>query len=174
MALKLSFIIEAIDRATAPVRAINRMIESTTGPIARVTRSWSNLRGQVRGIATDLTLMTGAAAGAFYPLQRMIDEGSQIHDFSKNLGISTTAFQRLAYAINLDGGTIEDAGNALKFLERNAVDAALNGGGQMATWFRRAGMSTEFLRSHLNDPQAMLERLADAMAKLPTGALRTE
>jgi len=37
-ALKLSFIVEAIDRATAPIRGA-----STAGPISRVTRSWSNL-----------------------------------------------------------------------------------------------------------------------------------
>lgn len=173
MALKLSFIIEAIDRATAPIRAINRMLESTTGPLKRVRDSWGNLSGQVRGIATNLTLMTGAAAGVFYPLHRMIDEGSQIYDMAKNLAISTREFQRLAYALTLDGGSAEDAGNALKFLERNAVSAVL-GNQEMATWFRRAGMSAEFLRANLSNPTAMLNQLADSMSQLPEGALRTD
>jgi len=173
MALKLSFIIEAIDRATAPIRAVHRMLEATNGPLQRVSQRWGNLTGQVRGIATNLTLMTGAAAGAFYPLHRMIDEGSQIYDMAKNLAISTREFQRLAYALTLDGGSAEDAGNALKFLERNAVSAAL-GNQEMATWFRRAGMSAEFLRANLNNPTAMLNQLADAMSQLPEGALRTD
>jgi hypothetical protein len=158
VALKLSFFIEAIDRATAPLRAINRMIESTTGPISRVTRSWGNLTGQVRGVATNLTLMTGAVAGAFYPLHRMIDEGSKIHDTAANLGITTREFQRLAYAINQDGGSLDDA--------RNAVLAA-NGNEEMVKWFERAGMSPAFLRANLEKTDVLLKRFADGMEALP-------
>ncbi len=167
-ALKLSFIIEAIDRATAPIRAINRMLESTTGPISRINKSWGNLSGQVRGIATNFTLMTGAAAGAFYPLHQVIGEGSRIHNFSKMLSIGTTEFQRLAYAITQDGGSIEDAANALTFFQQNAVHAA-TGNQEMAEWFRRAGMSVEFLRANVNKAggvQIMLEKFADGMKGL--------
>ncbi len=167
-ALKLSFIIEAIDRATAPIRAINRMLESTTGPISRINKSWGNLSGQVRGIATNFTLMTGAAAGAFYPLHQVIGEGSRIHNFSKMLSIGTTEFQRLAYAITQDGGSIEDGAHALTFFQQNAVHAA-TGNQEMAEWFRRAGMSVEFLRANVNKAggvQIMLEKFADGMKGL--------
>jgi len=144
------------------------MLESTTGPISRINKSWGNLSGQVRGIATNFTLMTGAAAGAFYPLHQVIGEGSRIHNFSKMLSIGTTEFQRLAYAITQDGGSIEDAANALTFFQQNAVHAA-TGNQEMAEWFRRAGMSVEFLRANVNKAggvQIMLEKFADGMKGL--------
>ncbi len=168
MALKLSFIVEAIDKATAPIRAVNRMIESTTGPIARVNRSWSNLTGQVRGIGRDFGLLTAGIGAAFYPLHQVIGEGSKIHDFSQRLKISTTEFQRLAYAINQDGGSIEDAANALTFFQQNAA-AAATGSQEMEMWFRRAGMSKAFLEANIKKPggvQVMLERFADGMKDL--------
>jgi len=119
--------------------------------------------------------MTGAAAGAFYPLHRMIDEGSKIHDFSQRLKISTTEFQRLAYAINQDGGSIEDAANALTFFQQNAA-AAASGSQEMAMWFRRAGMNKAFLDANINKPggvQVMLERFADSIKEF-SGPFQTQ
>lgn len=175
--LKLSFIIEALDRATAPIRAVHRMLESTTGPLSRVKNSWENLSGQVRGITTHFAVMGAAGAAAFYPLHKIIGEGARIQELSANLGISTRAFQRLAYALNLDGGSIEDAGNSLKFFQQNAAAAAVDGAGEMAKWFRRAGMETNWLRENINKPgsvEVMFERFADFLKSVPGAAFRLQ
>jgi hypothetical protein len=41
--LKLSFIIEAIDRATGPMRAVNARIEQVTAPVRQVRASFNAL-----------------------------------------------------------------------------------------------------------------------------------
>src|SRR5688500_12877945 len=110
-ALKLSFIIEAIDRATAPVRRINAVIDSVTAPIRRVRaslnslyqesglprigaaarevgRSFGNLSGQVRGLFTSLAVGSAVALGALYPLKRVVDEFGTLNDHAATLSIT--------------------------------------------------------------------------------------
>ena len=193
-ALKLSFIIEAIDRATATVRAVNERVDSVTEPVRRVRASFNSLLqeshlpklaaqakvvsdkfsdvvGSLRGIGGAALVVAGAAAAMWFPLKHVIDAGSKVNDTAAMLGTSARDFQRVAYALGLDGSSAEDAANSLRFLQKNAVDA-LTSNKEMAIWFRRAGMSASFLKQNLNNPIAMLNKLADEMAKNITPAQR--
>jgi len=190
--LKLSFVIEAIDRATAPVRAINQRIEKMTEPVTKIRASFNSLlreshlprlaeqarevgkrfegvTGALRGIAGAAFIVAGAGAAMWFPLKSVIDAGSKVNDTAAMLGISAREFQRVAYALTLDGSSAEDAATALRFLQKNAVEA-ISGSKEMQLWFRRAGMSSAFLQKNLNNPIALLEAMSDAMAKLPTPA----
>lgn len=193
-ALKLSFIIEAIDRATAPVRAINERIERVTEPVRKVRASFNQLlqeshlpklasqakvvmekfdgvTSSLRGIAGGALIVAGAAAAMWFPLKHVIDAGSKVNDTAAMLGVSAREYQRLAYALTLDGSSAEDAATAMRFLQRNAVEA-LSNNKEMAIWFRRAGISADFLRKNLRDPTALLYKLSDGMAKNITPAQR--
>ena len=193
-ALKLSFIIEAIDRATAPVRAVNERIGKVTEPIRKVRASvnalvqesglsriadqagvvaqkFQGVTGALRGIGAAGLVAGAGAAAMWFPIKRAIDQGSKINDTAAMLGVSAREFQRLSYALTLDGSSAEDAATSLRFLQKNAVDA-LTGSKEMSVWFRRAGMSGQFLKANLNDPIAMVHRLSDAMAKNESPAKR--
>lgn len=186
-ALKLSFIIEAIDRATRPVRAINERISKMTEPVTKVRASFNSLINEahlprlgaaaaevsrrfdgvtrsMRGIATAGLVVGAAGVAMWLPLKHVIDAGSKVNDTAAMLGVTAREFQRLAYALTLDGSSAEDAATALRFLQKNAVEA-VTGNKEMSTWFRRAGMSAEFLKKNLNDPIALVHKLSDAMAK---------
>src|SRR5574341_1348043 len=192
--LKLSFLIEAIDRATAPVRRINERIDKITEPVRKVRASFNSLlqeshlprladqattiarrfdgvTSSLRGIAGAAFVVAGAGAAMWFPLKQIIDAGSKVNDTAAMLGISAREFQRIAYALTLDGSSAEDAATSLRFLQKNAVEA-VTGNKEMATWFRRAGMSAEFLKKNLNDPTALLNRMSDAMMRLDTPAQR--
>jgi hypothetical protein len=192
--MKLSFIIEAIDRATAPVRAINKRIDEVTEPVRRVRASFNSLlqeshlprlaeqwrqvsdkfggvTGALRNIGGAGLVAAAAVAAVWFPLKHVIDAGSKINDTAVMLGTTSREFQRVAYALSLDGSSAEDAGNSLRFLQKNAVEA-LTGNKEMAVWFRRAGMSASFLKQNLNDPIALLNKFADGMARPITAAQR--
>jgi len=190
--LKLSFVLEAIDKATAPVRRFNKLINSITAPARRVRASLADLGreaglprlanavGQVRsrfgglmrdlrGLRTGFLYVAGAAAAIAYPLKRTIDSASQINDTAAMLGLTARDLQRVSYALTLDGSSMEDASTSLRFLQRNAVEA-ITGSEEMATWFRRAGISADFLRKNLKDPKALLYAFADGLKRQKTPA----
>lgn len=192
--LKLSFIIEAIDRATAPVRRLNERIAKITEPLTKVRASFNSLIQEahlprmatlaaavserfdgvtrsLRGMAGAALIVAGAGAAMWMPLKHVIDGGSKVHDTASTLGVAAKDFQRIAYALTLDGGSAQDAATSLRFLQTNAVEA-LSGSKEMALWFRRAGISAEFLGKNLNDPITLSHALADGLAVLPTAAQR--
>lgn len=193
-ALKLSFIIEAIDKATAPVRAVNQRIEKITEPVRAVRASFNALvresgltriadqagvvaqkfqgvTGALRGIGAAGFVAAAGAAALWFPFKNVIDQGSKINDTAAMLGVTSREFQRLSYALTLDGSSAEDAATSLRFLQKNAVEA-LTGSKEMVTWFRRAGMSADFLKKNLNNPIALVYKLSDAMAKNVSPAQR--
>lgn len=192
--MKLSFLIEAVDRVSAPVRKINRLINSIAAPARRVRESiasigresglqrimaaaggvrerFGGLMRDLRGLRTGLLYVTGAVVGMLYPLKRSIDELSEVNDIAASFGISARDLQRLTAALTLDGSSIRDAAQSLKFLQQNAV-AAVTGSEEMATWFARAGISVEFLEKNLKDPKALLYALADGLKRNETPAKR--
>jgi hypothetical protein len=59
-----------------------------------------------------------------------------------------------------------------KFLQKNAVDAA-DGNQQAMKSFTDLGISQDFLRGHLNDTQAVWEKVHESISALPTAAERS-
>lgn len=192
--LKLSFIIEAIDRATAPLRRVNERIAKVTEPIGKVRASFNSLlreshlprlagqarlisqrfdgvTGALRGIAGAALIAGGALAAVVIPLNRTLDEAGRINDLAAMAGVGAREFQRLAFAFKLDGVNAELAAKGITDLTRRAAEA-VSGNEEMAKWFTRAGISAEFLRKNLGEPAVLLDALADGVAKLATSGQR--
>lgn len=195
-ALKLSFIIEAIDRATAPVKKVNERLDKITEPVRRIRASVNALAREsglpgvarqaavvgerfrgvtsaLRGIGAAGLVAAAGVAALWFPMKRVIDDASKIGDTANMLGMSAREFQRISYALTLDGSSAEDAANSLRFLQKNAQDA-IRGSKELQKAFERVGMSAAFVTKNLGDPAALLMRLSDGMAKLPTQAARIE
>ncbi len=171
---KLVFKIEAVDKATATIRGLSNNIARLSKVVA-ATRNFqnrlSNVSDTLRSLRTGFFYVAAAATSALYPMKRTIDNLSEINDIAASFGISARELQRLTASLTLDGSSIRDAAQSLKFLQQNAV-AALTGSEEMETWFHRAGISAEFLSKNLKDPKALLYAFADGLQRIETPAVR--
>lgn len=169
-----------IGRITAPIRKVQASLRSlySASGLPRIAAAagdintrFSRLTGTLRGLRTGFFYVAAVATAALYPMKRTIDDLSEVNDIAASFGISARELQRLTAALTLDGSSLRDAAMSLKFLQQNAV-AALTGSEEMATWFRRAGISAEFLKKNLKDPKALLYAMADGLKKNETPAKR--
>lgn len=166
--LKLAFVLEAVDRATATVQKINTTVDKLNEPTRRVGASFKALLteaglpqlqkqihvinekaqalvGSVRNVALGFAAVTAAAGGVFFGLKRTIDEVDHAVDVSKKLGVSIEVYQRLGYAAQLNGSKQEEMGSALQFLSLHMVEAT-NGSKEAALWFSRVGIPLDALK----------------------------
>lgn len=184
--LRLAFVIEAIDRATATVTRVNKVIDKVTEPLRRVRAAttallresrfdklkaaWSDLgeRGQGllnwgRGVATMMFAVGAAAGGAGYALKSNIDSIDRALDQSKKLGITVAEYQRMGFAAQMNGSSADEMGQALQFLSQNMVEA-VNGSKEAAAWFARVGIPLEALKK-MNAAQ-VIDRIADTFLRV--------
>jgi phage-related protein len=175
--LRLQFVIETIDRATAGVKRVQQAIErSAEGPrrlrsamsalwqasgATRLAERWGEVRAKAAGVRDELgnvakafAVVTAIGAGVALPLKAVIDQAGQLQDMSATLGASAQFLQKVGYAAELSGGSLESAGDTLRFLQKNAIEA-VTGNEQLATWFQRAGISIDFLKKNLNNSEAL-------------------
>jgi hypothetical protein len=188
--LRLSLIIEAFDRATGVIEKINARIESMSRPINFIRAKWHELAEAAKldllreriarvGEATEgiqvagqrllmFEAYTGIAGGALVELFKHTAEvGEGITRMSARLGISTTQFQRLAYAEKMLGAESGSLAEAQAFLNRNIIEA-LRGNQQMLSTFHAIGISANDLRKQ--SPLEILYKIADWMEKFPNKA----
>lgn len=182
--LKLAFILEAIDKATQPLRRVGKEIDQINEPAKRVSRSmdqvsyrfgrlmgnrlgrqWgevtergAKLSQTAQGVAQTFGAVTLAAGGAFYAMKRTVDEIDRANDVSKKLGMAVEQYQRMGYAAQLNGSNQEEMGQALQFLSQNMVEA-INGSKEAAQWFARVGIPLDKLKK-MNAGQ-VFEAIAD-------------
>lgn len=182
--LRLAFVIDAVDKATAVVNRINRTVDRMTEPVRKVRASFNGLLqasrmervqaavGQLReraggmlawgqGVAAGVAAITLAAGGAGFALKRTIDQVDTMLDQAKKLNVPIEMYQRLGYAAQLNGSSQEDMGSALQFISQNMVEA-INGSKETAAWFARVGISVDRLRK-MNAVQ-VFEAIADKFA----------
>lgn len=184
--LRLAFVIDAVDRATATVTRINRSIDRMTEPARRARASLNSLldasrMDRVRSAMGELSNRTqglmswgrgvaavaagiGLAAGAAgFALKRSIDSVDAMLDQAKKLNVPIEMFQRMGFAAQMNGSSSQEMGQALQFLSQNMVEA-INGSKETAIWFNRVGLSMGQLRK-MNAVQVM-EAIADQFARV--------
>lgn len=166
--LRLAFILEAVDRATAPLQRVNARIDKLTEPVRRVraafgallresrmervSAAWGDVASRAgglvdwaRGAAGALLGIGAAGTAAWFGIKRVADAVDQAADTAGKLGIAYGDYQRLGFAAQMNASSQEEAGEALRFLSRNMVEA-INGSKVMVEWFGRVGLSTDRLR----------------------------
>lgn len=166
--LRLAFVIDAVDRATATVARINKTIDRLTEPARRVRAAFTGLiresrferitdsvdrvhqrfgalQGTLGGVRSMLTSVAFATGGALFGFKGIANEVDAVADRAKLLSITTQELQRLGYAAQMNGSSQDELGEALKFLSKNLTEAN-NGSKEMVTWFARMGVSQERLK----------------------------
>lgn len=181
MALKLSFTIEAIDKATARVKAINKTIASLSRPARDIKKLWAEtgigersaaLGNQLRGLRTGALYLAGFGTAAIYSLKHLAGLGDQAVNTAKRVGVTVEAVQRLNFAAEQNGSNAGEMSDGLKFLNRNAV-AAATGSAEAGIWFRRAGISVKDAAGKIKPSNQLLAELADRFKTMPDGPKKT-
>jgi hypothetical protein len=184
--LRLAFVIDAVDRATARVRAVNERIDRIADPVRRVRASFSALYRESRfdqitgsvgrlgeaagglaawggGVATMLATMTAGATAFGFALKGVVDRVDAMNDRAAVLGMGVDQLSRMGYAAQLNGSSVEEMAQALEFLANNQTQA-LQGSKELAAWFQRAGISLDQLRK-MNAGQ-VFEAIADQFGRV--------
>jgi hypothetical protein len=108
------------------------------------------MEGMVSGFATKAGAALGAAIGVhalFETAKGGIELADRLDDLSKRFDISATKLQMLGNVAALSGAGLEEVAGSLKFLGKNAQDAASGGSAELLDIFKNLGLSVDDLRT---------------------------
>jgi hypothetical protein len=126
-------------------------------------RDLSSIQGLIGGISRGL--VTGGAAVVGTLTGMAIASGraaDQMRDLSIRSGIQVDLLSELGYAAGQSGTNVQELADGLKFLNRNADDAA-RGGEEAAKKFARVGVSVTDANGKLKDSKTLLLETSDGL-----------
>lgn len=136
-----------------------------------------NVMGSLEDLAKVGAIIAGAftavAYGAFHMVEAVATAADNAAAAAERLNITTQSLQSLEHAALMSDATTEGLANGLKFLGKNAAEAAQNGG-EMAEAFARAGVKVKDGAGNMKGVDVLLNDMADAFQnKIPKGAEQT-
>lgn len=140
-------------------------------------RSLTNVTNQVTDAAKKLALpITAAATAVGFSLQQMmskfLDTGDAIDKASIRLGIGAERLQSLQYAAKMSGATAEDMNSALGKLNENIAKAAAGKNEELASLFKKLGISLRDANGHVRTAADVLPEFADAIQRNTNSSVR--
>lgn len=192
-------IITVLDKATAPLRAINQKIAALAAPVKHVGLSLSEL-GEVSGltklgeralevgksfkevgrtigeIAAPLAALgaAGSAAGLIEIAKHAAEYGAQLHDAAIKTGVAADELARLHYAASLTGTETEGLDKGLGRLNRTIGDALAGKNQAAAVMFQRLGIHLRDAAGHARTGGQVFLDLSEAVKKNESPILRAE
>ncbi|MBR0650380.1 phage tail tape measure protein, partial [Roseomonas terrae] len=176
-------VIEAVDRATAPIRRLGTGIrgllrglelEKAREQIGRVARGFVDVAKAATAMAGKIVAAGSAAAIALGAITRGVAETTAAQTRSaRAVNMSLASFQGLAHAAQLVGGSSDEMGAALSSLQGKALEAA-RGNGELRRAFRLMGVQIRDARGQMRPTADIMDDVADAFARVPDSARRTE
>lgn len=140
-------------------------------------RSLTNVTNQVTDAAKKLALpITAAATAVGFSLQQMmskfLDTGDAIDKASIRLGIGAERLQSLQYAAKMSGATAEDMNSALGKLNENIAKAAAGKNEELASLFKKLGISLRDANGQVRTAADVLPEFADAIQRNTNSSVR--
>lgn len=129
------------------------------------------MAGEVQGISSRLKVAGAAIAGAFSlhavggALDTVIEKTSRIADGAARIGVSAEAFQKLSFAAQQSGGSMQAIETSMRVMADRITD------GKLPAALTQMGLSVEKLRAMTPD-QAFLA-IAGAVARIPDPMLQS-
>lgn len=136
----------------------------------KTRQAWSKLGSGLNTLAIGVG---SAIAGIGVLISKAAEAGAAIDDVSKQTGVSAREFQRLSFAVQMGGGTVEDTKNSFKFLSKALVDAR-DSASPAAEAFRKLGLNAGRLNDKSLSTEERFAMLADAFSKVEDSSLRTD
>lgn len=190
-------IITVLDRASAPLRAIQGRITALTEPMRNVGSALANIgrysginqisaaagnaAGRVRHLAGSILELAGplgalgagaSIAGLVELTRRAWEYGAQIYDTSIKTGVAAEQLQSLHYAAQLTGTSTEAMDKGLTKLNRTIAEAAAGKNKDAAALFQKLGISLRDANGHFRTAGDLMPQLAAAFEKNENPALR--
>jgi hypothetical protein len=122
---------------------------------------------QAKQIVEGFTL---GVKGAFLELAH---EADNLGEAAEKVGVSVGFLSGVGTVASDAGASLESLGEAMKFLNNNAADAA-SGNAVTAKAFADLGMSVRDAAGNLKSGETLFFEVADAIKELPTAAQRTQ
>lgn len=140
-------------------------------------RSLTNVSDQVAGAAKKLALPFTLAAGAVgFSLSTMMSKflsvGDGINKVSIRIGVSAERLQSLRYAANLSGASAETLDNSMAKLNENIAKAAAGKNEELASLFKKLGISLKDANGNLRNAADVMPQFADAIQRNTDAGLR--
>jgi hypothetical protein len=171
--LRLQFVLEAVDRATATVKGVTARLGALPAGMRRVSAQFAalkrnekllaageNLRAagaRVAGFARAATVAlaaVGAVAGlAAGGINRVADRVSAVADGAIRLGMTTEALSRLHFAAEQSGASAQAMEQGLEMLASKLVEAQ-KGSQEAAFWLDAVGISLADVKKGMTADQA--------------------
>lgn len=121
------------------------------------------------GLAAGFTAAIVAVTGA---VKATADAGDEASATAEKLGITTQALQGLRFAADLSDTSAESLGTALKFLQKNAIEAG-KGTGDAFEAFKQAGVTVRDATGAVKSADVLLGDFAAHFETMPAGAEKT-
>lgn len=181
---KLRLVLAAIDKTAAPIRAVNRRIESMLAPVRKVRnamrslaeeaglprlgRGLAKLGGLIRNLAVGAV---GAGVGLLEFARRTAESADELGEFTALIGFGVEEFQEYQFAAKRAGVENEAFAAAMRTLSRN-VGAAQAGTGRLAGLLKKVAPSVLKQVKGARDTGEALEIVLAAMRRLPDAMKR--
>lgn len=140
-------------------------------------RSLTNVTNKVTDAAKKLALpITAAATAVGFSLSQMmskfLDTGDAIDKASIRLGIGAERLQSLQYAAKMSGATADDMNSALGKLNENIAKAAAGKNEELASLFKKLGISLRDANGHVRTAADVIPEFADAIQRNTNSSVR--
>lgn len=133
-------------------------------------RSLKPIKDSARELGTTFAAAGGAIIASLGLMVRStVKAGDALRDMSIRTGASVEQLSVLGFAAEQSGASIEDVGAGLRFLSRNAVEAA-EGGKQQAQAFRNLGIALKDTSGNIRPVNDLLLDVADRFRNTRDGA----
>lgn len=198
----LSIVMKAVDKATAPIRAVAKAADKAAAPFkklqainnkvritwdrmggGKITSSFKKVQNSVGGLISKtakfvggLFAMQGAiggVVGAIYKMARASsDYGDAAWKTSQKIGMNVEAWQEMAHAGEMSGVESEALSQGLVKLNKNIVEAA-TGNKSLVAWFKRVGVSFVDAKGKARNVEDVFMDLSEVFGKQKDGAKKT-
>ena len=179
--LKLGLVVQAIDRATAPLRTIGRAVQQVnrqTGldrvavSAARVGRQLGRVGGEAALFARRTGLAALAAGASTIGLAgRFANAGDNIAKTADRLGLGVVELQRWRYAAQRSGVSAQTFDMAVQRFGRRAAEAAA-GTGEAKDALAYLGIQLRDTNGNMRPTEALMGDVAEALSRIEDPLLR--
>lgn len=129
--------------------------------------------GKLKDSARQLSIFAAAAGGAIFGLAKTTaNAGDVARKTAQGLGLTTEAFQELAFAAKINGVEQDQFRAALSQMTAKLREAG-GGTGMAAESFKKLGVEVKDSNGQIRNTDLVLGDLAEALSKLPDGAQKT-
>ena len=166
---------ELLEQATAAKKAAAGL-KDLGNETEEVEEKSESLMDQVNGLsgsyaAAGLAMAAAAAAavaGTIHLTTSTAELGDKIAKSSRNIGLSTTAYQGFDHAMQVSGTSIDEQSAALSKVNKKIREAA-EGVGTGAESFKRLGIDVKDSSGNIKSSEQVMLEIADAFKELPDG-----